>query len=86
MQLDDLCNDILKSNEQSQLETICSYQYILYTLSKWLENEHLTFEEKKQIMLEMATIADHISEKDTENKCFLRNTATAFGIFSLKAL
>lgn len=96
MQLDDMCNDILKSNEQSQMETIRSYQYILYTLSKWLENEYLTFEEKKQIMLEMATIADHISEKDTENKYFLENIhkrnmalgigATALGVLTLGVL
>lgn len=70
-QLNVMCNNILKSNDDSQREAVGAYKMILDNLDERLQKETLSFEEKQKITEQMVYVADRISAKDTENKKFL---------------
>ena len=61
----------LKSNNESIKNVYDTYNTIIVSLRKELENEDLTFEQKKYIIEQMKEIAGIIYKKDTENKKFI---------------
>lgn len=74
-----ICDSILKSNEESQVATIHNYQTILEALSKKMETE----EDWEPIVEKMMEVAEKIEEVDIRNKEFLDKMSTkpqqAFG-------
>ena len=56
------------------------WQTMTDTLAKCLEDDEITFEEKKYYIEKMGEIADMASAKDTENKQFINNILIAGGI------
>lgn len=84
-QLNELCDNILKSNDSSHKEAINSYKMILDKLGEMLKQEDITSEEKQKIIEMMVYVADHISMKDTENKGFLLKILK-IGVLSLAAI
>jgi len=84
-QLNRTCDRILGSNDASQRESIEAYKSILNCLQKQVESEGLSFENKQAVIEQMLIIADHIAQKDSENKLFLdqihkRNVAMGIGM------
>ena len=70
-QLNNLCNNAMKENSESQKESIKAYNKILDNLGELLKKETITAEERAYITEQMVIVADRISAKDTENKDFL---------------
>lgn len=68
-----MCEKALESNNASQKDTIEAYQTILNSLSKLLEKDNITEEERLSITEKMIEVADKIAAKDTENKNFLND-------------
>lgn len=64
----DMLNLGLKSNDKSVMKSYETYDQIIEVLNKQLENDNLTFDEKKDIMQYMIEIADKVDKKDSENK------------------
>lgn len=79
-QLNELCDNILKSNDSSHKEAINAYKKILDMLGEMLKQDNITFEEKQKIIETMVDVANHISMKDTENKQFLLKILKGVGI------
>ena len=71
-QLNNLCNNAMKENSESQKESIKAYNKILDNLGELLKKETITAEERAYITEQMVIVADRISAKDTENKDFLK--------------
>ena len=71
VQLNTMCNNAMKGNDESQKQAIEAYKKILEDLGDLLKKETISAEERLQITEQMITIADRISAKDTENKEFL---------------
>ena len=67
----ELLDEGLKSNNESIKNVYDTYNTIIVSLRKELENEDLTFEQKKYIIEQMKEIAGIIYKKDTENKKFI---------------
>lgn len=65
----------LVSNDESVTKVYDSYNAIITVLQKELENEELTFDQKKYIIEQMKYIAEKVDKKDTENKKFLAGLA-----------
>ncbi len=66
-----ICTNILAKNKESQDAVVKGYQTILDALSKRLEKEDISDEERKSITSDMIEVADKIAEADLNNKKFL---------------
>ena len=66
----------LESNNESVAKVYESYNAIIAALQKELENEELTFDQKKYIIEKMKDVAEKVDKKDTENKRFIAGMAT----------
>lgn len=66
----------LESNNESVAKVYDSYNAIIAALQKELENEELTFEQKKYIIELMKDVAEKVDKKDSENKKFIAGMAT----------
>ena len=66
----------LESNNESVKAVYNTYNVIIASLQKELENENLTFEQKKYIIEQMKDVAEKVDKKDTENKKFIAGMAT----------
>ena len=65
----------LESNNESVKAVYDTYNAIIASLQKELENENLTFEQKKYIIEQMKDVAEKVDKKDTENKRFIAGMA-----------
>lgn len=65
----------LELNHDSTKSVYDTYNAIIISLQKELENEKLSFEQKKQIIEQMKDVADKVDKKDTENKRFIAGMA-----------
>lgn len=65
-----VCNSILEQNRESQISVVQGYQTILDALSKRMEREDISAQERKSITEDMIEIADKIKEFDLNNKKF----------------
>lgn len=74
----------LESNNESIKSYYDSCNSIIETLQKHLENENISFEERKYIIDKMCEISKNIGEKDSENKKFITTLAT-IGIVAIGA-
>ena len=66
----------MESNNESVKAVYNTYNAIIVSLQKELENENLTFEQKKYIIEQMKDVAEKVDKKDTENKRFIAGMAT----------
>ena len=66
----------LQSNNESVQRVYDECALITSSLQKLLENENLSFEEKKTVIEKMTEIARMVSQKDTENKQFVIRMTT----------
>lgn len=66
----------LESNNESVKAVYDTYNAVITSLQKELENENLTFEQKKYIIEQMKDVAEKVDKKDTENKRFIAYMAT----------
>ena len=69
-------DNILKANHDSQILVIQGYQTILDALSKRMDAENITEEERKSITEQMILVADKMAEADWQNKKFLDRMGT----------
>ena len=80
----DTLDKCLESNDKSIKSYYNSCNSIIETLQKQLENENLSFEERKYIIDKMCELSKNIGEKDSENKKFIATLAmigaTALGL------
>lgn len=65
-----------ESNNESVKSVYNTYNAIIISLQKELENANLTFEQKKYIIEQMKDVAEKVAEKDKENKKFIAGMAT----------
>lgn len=65
----------LEFNNESVKAVYDTYNAII-VLQKELENENLTFGQKKYIIEQMKDVAEKVDKKDTENKRFIAGMAT----------
>lgn len=72
------CTSILEKNKESQDAVINGYQTILNALSKRLEKENISEEERKSITNDMIAVADKIADADLNNKKFLDRIGSKF--------
>jgi hypothetical protein len=70
----------LDKNDASTQRCYDIWQTMTDTLAKCLEDDDITFEERKYYIEKMGEIADKASAKDTENKQFIKNIITAGGV------
>jgi hypothetical protein len=70
----------LELNNESVAKVYDSYNAIITALQKELENENLSFEQKKYIIEQMKEVAEKVDKKDTENKRFIAGMATLAAI------
>lgn len=75
----------MSSNDKSIQTVYDTYNTIIVSLQKQLDNENLSFEEKKYIIEQMKEIADKVDKKDTENKRWITGmvalaTAAVLGV------
>ena len=82
-----MCDNILEKSRESQMEVVQGYQTILCVLSKKMEAENITEEERKSITEDMVLVADKIAEADLQYKKFLdrMGTKVLFGILGFAA-
>lgn len=71
-----MCDNILKDNKENQTAVVHGYQTILDALSKRMEIESTTEEDRKAIIEDMITVADKIALADLQNKKFLDRMGT----------
>lgn len=71
-----MCDNILEKNKDSQFAVIQGYQKILDALSRKMDSENITEEERKSITEDMISVADKIAEIDLQNKKFLDKMGT----------
>lgn len=71
-----MCDNILEKNKESQVAVIRGYQTILDALSRRMDLECITEENRKAITDDMILVADKIALVDMENKKFLDRMAT----------
>lgn len=67
-QMTNLCNNAIKSDENTHKEIIQSYKSVLLTLQEELKNEQLTPQDKDKINCQMLEIINGMSAKDSERK------------------
>lgn len=65
----------LESNKDSVENYYSACNSIIVSLQNQLDNEELSFEEKKFIIDKMLDVSQMMGHKDTENKKFIRNLA-----------
>ena len=70
----------LESNAESVKVYYDSCNTIIQALERELENEELTFDERKYILEQMRYVAEMIGEKDSENKRFIATMAALGGL------
>lgn len=70
----------LKNNDDSVKAYYDVCKSILNSLDRMLDNDELSYEEKMQIIDKMQEVQKMMSNKDTENKKFLRDMATIAGL------
>ena len=78
-----ICDNILEKNSDSMLFVIQGYQTILTSLSKRMEVEEVSEDERQSITDDMIKVADRIKEADLENKRFLERNFEKAGLFLL---
>ena len=66
-----LTEKALEANNKSNAEVITNYQKILDDLSKLLDKDEVSFEEKQWIIEKEIEVADKVAILDTENKKWL---------------
>lgn len=66
----------LEFNNESVKAVYDTYNAIIVLLQKELENENLTFGQKKYIIEQMKDVDEKVDKKDTENKRFIAGMAT----------
>lgn len=66
-----MCDNILEKSQESHMTVIQGYQIILCGLSKRMESESVTEEDRKSITEDMISVADKIAEADLQHKKFL---------------
>ena len=66
------CDKILKSNDESRKDVVKAYQTILDGLSKKLQKDDLSENDRKAITQDMIAVADKVAELDEKNKKFLK--------------
>lgn len=67
----EILNRSLESNKESVQSYYSSCNSLIRILEKELENDELTFEQRKYIIEQMLEISKKMGEKDTENKKFI---------------
>lgn len=72
----EMCDSILEKNKESEAAVIHSYQTILDALSRRMDSETITEEERKSITEDMISVADKVAEVDMRNKKFLDKMGT----------
>ena len=82
-----MCDNILEKSRESQMAVIQGYQTILCSLSKRMEAENITAEERKSITEDMILVADKIAEADLQYRKFLdrMGTKVLLGILGIAA-
>lgn len=82
-----MCDNILEKSKESQMAVVQGYQTILCALSKRMEAENITEEERKSITEDMVSVADKIAEVDLQYKKFLdrMETKVLWGILGIVA-
>lgn len=65
----------LEANNESVKAVYDTYNAVIVSLQKELENENLTFEQKKYIIEQIKDVAEKVDKKDTENKRFITGIA-----------
>ena len=77
--------DTLDKGLETNKESVESYYSVckvtIETLQKQLENEELSFEERKYIIDKMLEVSKMMSEKDSENKKFIAIMCTTMTNF-----
>lgn len=83
-----MCDNILEQNHENQMATIQGYQTILNALSKRMDVESITEEDRKSITEDMISVADKIAEINLQNKKFLDRIATKvlWGVLGVTAI
>ena len=81
-----MCDKLLASNRESQKAVINGYQTILDALSKRMDAETITEEERKSITEDMISVADKIAETDIRNKSFLDRMGTKIAVVAFGAV
>ncbi|MDB2099828.1 hypothetical protein [Clostridium paraputrificum] len=85
----DTLDKCLESNDESIKSYYDLCNSMIETLQKQLEDENLSFEQRKYIIDKMCELSKNIGEKDSENKKFIATLAmigaTALG-FTISAL
>lgn len=71
----EMCNRFLEENEKTQNTAIQGYQLILDGLSKKLDSERISEDERAAITRDMIEVANDIAVKDKDNKEFLLKMA-----------
>lgn len=66
----------METNNESAKAVNGTYNAVITSLQKELENKNLTFEQKKYIIEQMKDVAEKVDKKDTENKRFIAGMAT----------
>lgn len=77
-----MCDNILARNRESQIAAVQGYQTILDALSRRMNAENITEEERKSITEDMIRVADKIAEIDLQSKKWLERmlTRATYGI------
>ena len=75
-QLNEMCDNILQSNNTSQKDVIEIYKTVLESINDQLKQENLTPELRLKLNDKMIEIADKVAAKDTENKKWLSGIFT----------
>ena len=83
-----MCEKILENGKESQKAVIYGYQTILDALSKRMDSEDITEEERKSITDDMITVADKIELANLQYQKFLDKMGNKilFGILGVAAL
>lgn len=68
---------------KSVKEVYDAYKAVMDALEKFLEDDHLTFEERMQVLTLMGDVADKVSLKDEKHKKFIMQNLMALAGFSI---
>ncbi|MFI3255003.1 MAG: hypothetical protein R3Y63_11825 [Eubacteriales bacterium] len=77
---------MVEANKDSSSHCLKIYNDIIFTLSKALEQDEISFEEKKYYIDQMVYLAEMAGAKDRENKKFHWGVLAAFGGIALVGL
>ena len=82
----ELCDNAIKSDENSHKDAIEGYKVVLFSLKEQINNESLTEESRDKINTQMIDIADKIAAKDTERKQMIKSIIETGGKITLGVL